>query len=1024
MITKKLTTLAIVGVLLSSSAFAVLTQNWRIDAPTAPVLNDNETRGLAYNPSTGHLLVVRSSTSAPGIVVLNASTGATIGNMNISGVAGGTRPLIKVRVVDFGPAGYAVYACNLSLNSKTESFTIYRWWGTAAQSEDTLTTPEVVFRNRAIDAASPEASPVGPTLPQAFAPYSQRLGDTFWARSVGGNNVEFYVGVSRSNILNSVYKFSFTDPQVAPPGGASVSTVSEVTLKGLPSQYGYGNALRGEFVDANGNIWHQTNGALAVYSPTGVFQSMISGVHSSALHGVPLTISGKTYYCAIHHGVPQASTNAYARFSVTDVSSGPGQGQLIDFGPTLSTPNGNTNGTGDFATDGANIYALVTNNYIGSFAISPPPAGTTKRWAGQGSTSSWFDPLNWTPSGVPGPLDDVVLDHSQVAQAYTVTIDAAGQEASCRTLSIGDPISPSATITLQIANTATGNELLNIGGDNNPATPDIVVNYGGQFTFSPAALSGATSIYYFDPTATGKVAWGGYLLLQTTRSIATPFPGALASNLVPVAYGAWTFENGSTVEFNATSTAIPLSGRTYGNLILNGAVNYTASGGLPCAIKGTLTIGASATFAPGMSGPLTLDGNVVNNNTTASNFNATPLIIGTSMTWPANVNITGGLVVPAGVTLTCNSPLILGTTNGGKIAHIFGQLTCNNTLTINGTIAPRSGGVIDGSGSVTWGTNGGFATDNPSGFANMPPQSTDFPGFTLTGAFSGIPAQAAGVWGLCGDVVGQSAGALAPGQVGGLVIDTTGTVALAGDYQCLNVLSLQRGLVNVNGGAGTITLGSSVSSVGTLTYPSGYIALIQGTFKRWRAAGAALTSVDFPLADSAGVRRMLTLTASAAPSAGGTIAVRFSGTDPGGGPININPGGSTSSMDNLTKVDSKGSYLLTFGDGITFGATVTWTVLGDVDGFSVDPMGQQVAFIARDPANPTSWVGFPTPNAPTYKLHLMLQSLTNPEHPSFGVLRLQAAGLASSNFIYAGAAEVGVGAPSAWASVPEWASYR
>ncbi len=1017
--------LAAVVLMCAAGGFGALTQNWRIDAPNAPVPADNETRGLAYNPHTNHLLVTRATT--PDIVVLDAATGANLGSMNVTGVSGGTRALVKVRVVDFGPTtGYAIYACNLSINTKSETFKIYRWFGLPGSNETSLGAPEIIYANRAVDAATAEASPVGPALPQAFIPYTQRVGDTFWVRDAGAGSgaVEFYVGVSRATILNSVYKFTYTDLKLPPPTSTSVSGVSEITLTGLPQDYGFGNALRGEYVDpVTGNIWHQTNGALAVYSPAGAFQTMITGVHASSLHGVPLSISGKTYYCAIHHGVPKATTNAYARFSVTDVSAGPGQGQLIDFGPVLATPNANINGTGDFATDGTNIFALVTNNYIGSWSISPPASGTVKKWSGGGtSVGDWFDAGNWTPSGVPSPLDDVVLDHTYVSGPYTVKINSSTAEANCRTLTIGDPLVAGDVITLRIE-TTTINEILNIGGDLNPSTPDVLVRNGGRFEFAPGALSGATSIYYFDPTATGKVENGGYLQFATSRSISTPFPGANPPGFIPVSYGAWSFDAGSTVEFNGTSTSIPFSGRTFGNLILTGssAINYSASGGLPVTIKNTLTIGSTATFKPSMTGPMTLEGSVVNNNTAVSEFNAAPLIIANSMTWPANVNITGDLVVPSGVTLTVNNALTLGDVSG-KIAHVFGTLTCNSTLTVKGTLAPRSGGLVNGSGTLTWGTNGGFATDSASGFANMPPQPSDFPGVTLAGAFTGIPSQANGVWGFCGDVAGQAAGALVPGDVGGIVCATNGSVNLPGDYRCTKALALKKGRLVMNGGAGTLTLGTSASSVGTLTYPSGEIALIQGTFKRWRAGAATLSNIDFPLVDpTSGERRMLTLSSSANVTAGGTIAVSFSAADPGGGPFNLNPGGGTSAMDNLNKVDPAGSYKITLADGITVSSSGNWTVVADVGGFAVDSLAQKVALIYRDPANPASWAAFTTPNAPTYKSHLMLQSISNPEHPSFGVLRLSST-VAVTSLFTAGQSEIGVGEPFP-AGVHEWDAY-
>jgi len=45
----------------------------------------------------------------------------------------------------------------------------------------------------------------------------------------------------------------------------------------------------------------------------------------------------------------------------------------------------------------------------------------TKTWDGGGAGSTWEDPLNWNPDGVPAPNDDVVLDVNDL----TVSINSA-----------------------------------------------------------------------------------------------------------------------------------------------------------------------------------------------------------------------------------------------------------------------------------------------------------------------------------------------------------------------------------------------------------------------------------------------------------------------------------------------------------------------------------------------------------------------------------------------------------------------
>ncbi|MFL5729429.1 MAG: hypothetical protein ACJ75J_08065, partial [Cytophagaceae bacterium] len=73
-----------------------------------------------------------------------------------------------------------------------------------------------------------------------------------------------------------------------------------------------------------------------------------------------------------------------------------------------------------------------------------------KRWDGGAGTLSWNDAANWRPDGVPAAGSDVVLDHTYVASAYSVQINA-GPDAACRNLTINTPIAT--PINLDISNT-------------------------------------------------------------------------------------------------------------------------------------------------------------------------------------------------------------------------------------------------------------------------------------------------------------------------------------------------------------------------------------------------------------------------------------------------------------------------------------------------------------------------------------------------------------------------------------------
>ena len=82
-----------------------------------------EQRGLSYNPTTDHLILVNRF-GGISVHVLDAQTGDDIGALNTSIVSGGTFALSKVAVADDG----AIYAANFgTIGSATPTFNVYRW---------------------------------------------------------------------------------------------------------------------------------------------------------------------------------------------------------------------------------------------------------------------------------------------------------------------------------------------------------------------------------------------------------------------------------------------------------------------------------------------------------------------------------------------------------------------------------------------------------------------------------------------------------------------------------------------------------------------------------------------------------------------------------------------------------------------------------------------------------------------------------------------------------------------------------
>jgi hypothetical protein len=84
----------------------------------------NNTRGMAYNPTTGNVIVV-SRQGGNNIRIVNGTSGVPTGTLNLgSGViSGGTFAINMVGVADDG----TIYVSNLAANTNANGMKIYRW---------------------------------------------------------------------------------------------------------------------------------------------------------------------------------------------------------------------------------------------------------------------------------------------------------------------------------------------------------------------------------------------------------------------------------------------------------------------------------------------------------------------------------------------------------------------------------------------------------------------------------------------------------------------------------------------------------------------------------------------------------------------------------------------------------------------------------------------------------------------------------------------------------------------------------
>ncbi len=668
--------------LCSVNSHATLTQVWRYDAEAGNLIDTTFiSRGMCYNPNTDHVLVAKTT---PAISIFNASDGTSLGNMNVTGVTGGTIVLGKIRAASNG----MIWGASVSTNTKTGALRIYRW-------ADEASAPMEIYHNLASDSTSGDGIAIGPAMPAASvgAGTTLRLGD-YWALTYNGNSiVNFYFQIQGNHVSvqNLVYQMTSYDT------GYSISNITKITATGVT-----GSVIRGIAVDEDGYIYLTNNGTVGRVTSDGsgleVFADAIS--NSSFMLGSPgigyVKINGKKYLGGLNPRSVIGGNDGYREGFLADVTNGAQRASVIDFTPVRPVLTSmvlpgyrNTNGTGDFAGNSSGkLFYLITNNYLGCFTLA---SSTTKYWDNGSADGRWANPTNWSPDGVPTGMDDVYLDNTYVGGNYTVTIDDNTTK-SVKTLSIGDSVSGN-NITLLITTTASiysTSIILNIAGSMD-STVDLTVNNGGKLVnqgrLSPVVMNNSG-------WNTAEFKNGGYCHHSTAQSFTSPFP-ALGS-----AMGGTIWGPDATLEVEAPGTggfALSLSNRTYGNLVLSGVAgrNYTGTGGMPFTIQGNLQINSNVSTNITMTGQWILQKNLIQNGLYAN--------LGTSSTGGL---VLGGLsqqtVSGSGGTLsipTCN----INNANGVVLQK---DVNVNNLLLNSGNVYTGSNNLILGSsgnaGALSW----------------------------------------------------------------------------------------------------------------------------------------------------------------------------------------------------------------------------------------------------------------------------------------------------------------------------------
>ncbi len=346
------------------------------------------------------------------------------------------------------------------------------------------------------------------------------------------------------------------------------------------------------------------------------------------------------------------------------------------------------------------ISLLLLFSYSSIFA-------TSYTWSG--GTGNWSVSTNWTPNGVPGVGDDVIINTG------TVTLDAVTTVLSI-SLGGGD-------LVLDNALTVSGDAALTSSSSEISGVADLTIS--GNLTWDSGKISGS-GLFSLTGTLTGS----GANPILNTRSLTLTEGGTWTNQTYNLESGASiTIPMGKTLTIDNTSSE-SLDGPTSngGTLINNGTIEKNGAGtfsitdneldnngdininvgsfsfssrSVSTHDNGTVTIANGATLNfNGSQTTNTFTNTSISNNGTFSVASSTAIVnINTGSTLNNDISLTAGLLI-LNVAQTFSTLSLTG-----------GDMTLNANLTVTSTVTlDGSGSVIDGNGDITIG--GAFTWDS------------------------------------------------------------------------------------------------------------------------------------------------------------------------------------------------------------------------------------------------------------------------------------------------------------------------
>lgn len=311
-------------------------------------------RGMAYNPATGHLLLVSranpTGTNGQNVRILDGSTGADLGGLQGTGALATAGATFAVNMVGVGDDG-AIYVNNL-MTSATGTFRVFRWANEAAAAPTTAYEASVGGLPRVGDDFDVFGSGAntrlvsaggGTTLNSNFAAFTTADGQTFSSQAypsiagtLSGTTNDFRLGIT----------FTDNDTVVGSQGG----------LVGVAPNQTPAPSRVVDFAGANATL--VASPIFSTGSQRLMDYAVIAGIPVLAVQD---TVSSTVYF-----------------YNFVDPSN---PVLLISGNNTTGTLTANGNGVGQVkfgavTGDTAVVYAMSTNQGIQAFSFTVPEPAT------------------------------------------------------------------------------------------------------------------------------------------------------------------------------------------------------------------------------------------------------------------------------------------------------------------------------------------------------------------------------------------------------------------------------------------------------------------------------------------------------------------------------------------------------------------------------------------------------------------------------------------------------------------------